>query len=153
MALPSTHVHTCTGATIGDIYLQASESGSSWTTLWYKTGNLGRTWNSASITVSDYRFLRFLCAYMCPFSPFLMPVHIPLIPLSSSLYRLLSLLDVSSTSYTGDFALDAITVVSRTPSPTPQPTPEPTPKPTPGPSHPPSPQPTPAPSPQVRLLP
>ncbi|MEL6534599.1 MAG: Ig-like domain-containing protein [Bacteroidota bacterium] len=43
------------GSDMGTVWLQAStNSGSSWTTLWAKTGNQGTSWQSATVDLSSY---------------------------------------------------------------------------------------------------
>ena len=68
------------GDTMGTAYLQGSTTGSSWTSLWAKSGNVGSSsWYSATVAPSStYTWLRFYYT--------------------------------GGSSYTGDFALDYISV-------------------------------------------
>ncbi len=42
------------GLNMGSLKVEASKDGSSWTTLWTKSGNQGNTWHNASVDISVY---------------------------------------------------------------------------------------------------
>lgn len=98
------------GSTIGDVVLQGSDDGgSTYTTLWSKSGNLGDSWYGATVNIGTKGSQDLKFVY------------------------------VSGSSVTGDFALDAVEVVmgwEPSPLPTPAPTVSqfPTPLPSPQPS-------------------
>ena len=87
------------GSCIGTMYLQGSTDSSSWSILWTKSGNLGQTWSSASVSPGgSHTYLRFLY--------------------------------IGGSSYTGDFALDFVSINAPTALPTALPSSSPTPGPT-----------------------
>ena len=111
---------------MGNVYLQGSTDGSTWTMVWAKSGNVGNSWGYKYIGVGgSYTYLRFYYT--------------------------------GGSSWTGDFALDAITItyyeIKSVPCPTAYPTTEPTVRPTSRPTLRPTPQPTSLPSPQPTPLP
>jgi Zn-dependent metalloprotease len=73
------------GATMGTMQLQASTDGSSWTTLWTKSGDQGNTWNNATVSLSSYY--------------------------GSSAVRM-RFVATTATSWTSDFAIDDISVTT-----------------------------------------
>lgn len=42
------------GSSIGDVKLQVSTNGTSWTTVWQKSGDQGNAWRSASVSLNSY---------------------------------------------------------------------------------------------------
>ena len=85
------------GATIGSLQVQMSEDSScddlsAWTTVWSKNGEMGYAWQSASIN-----------------------------SFGSNIYTCLRFYSVSGSSYTGDIAIDEVTITTGA-TPTPLPT-------------------------------
>ena len=82
-------------ADVGNLYVQESDDAGSWTTIWTKRGNQGDSWQSATVTVSGTKYVRFKYD-----SPYILGTYY---------------------SYLGDAALDDVTIKTRlwTPSPTP----------------------------------
>ncbi|NOQ27949.1 MAG: T9SS type A sorting domain-containing protein [Bacteroidales bacterium] len=72
------------GATMGTIELQASTDGTSWTTLWTKSGDQGNSWYNASVSLSSYYGTSVQLRYVA----------------------------TTGTSYTSDFAIDDISVTT-----------------------------------------
>jgi hypothetical protein len=74
------------GATMGTMQLQASTDGSSWTTLWTKSGDQGNSWFNATVSLSSYYGSTVQLRYVA----------------------------TTSTSWTSDFAIDDISVTNGT---------------------------------------
>jgi M6 family metalloprotease-like protein len=74
------------GTAMGTMQLQATTDGSSWTTLWTKTGNQGNSWYTASVSLSSYYGSTVQLRYVA----------------------------TTSTSWTSDFTIDDISVTNGT---------------------------------------
>jgi len=72
------------GSSMGTIELQASTDGSSWTTLWTKSGDQGNSWYDATVSLSSYYGTSVQLRYVA----------------------------TTSTSYRSDFAIDDISVTT-----------------------------------------
>ncbi|MFC2104736.1 M4 family metallopeptidase [Bacteroidota bacterium] len=74
------------GTAMGTIQLQASTDGTSWTTLWTKSGDQGNSWNNATVSLSSYFGTSVQLRYVA----------------------------TTGSSYTSDFAIDDISVTTGT---------------------------------------
>ncbi|NOQ27947.1 MAG: T9SS type A sorting domain-containing protein [Bacteroidales bacterium] len=74
------------GASMGTMEIQASTDGTSWTTLWTKSGDQGNSWFNATVSLSSYYGASVQLRYVA----------------------------TTGTSYTGDFAIDDISVTTGT---------------------------------------
>jgi len=78
------------GSSMGTINLQASTDGTSWTTLWTKSGDQGNSWYNATVSLSSYYGTSVQLRYVA----------------------------TTSTSYRSDFAIDDISVTTGSTNPT-----------------------------------
>ncbi|MFC2152330.1 M4 family metallopeptidase [Bacteroidota bacterium] len=74
------------GSAMGTLQLQASTNGTSWTTLWTKSGDQGNSWNNATVSLSSYFGTSVQLRYVA----------------------------TTGSSYTSDFAIDDISVTTGT---------------------------------------